>query len=143
MNGRSFVDTNILLYAYDREAGEKNRQAKIIIQNLWETGDGILSSQVLEEFYVNVTRKIQTPLKRAEAREVIRHYLVWEVIAIDGAMILEASGLEDRSKLSFWDALIVVSAQRGGAVLLLTEDFHHGRRFSDLLIQNPFRQTSL
>jgi predicted nucleic acid-binding protein len=143
MSGRSFVDTNVLLYAYDRESGEKHEQAKEIVRVLWETGEGIVSSQVLQEFYVNVTRKIPTPLPRPQARDVIRHYLVWEMVAIDGAMILEASSLEERFKLSFWDALIVVSAQRGGAALLLTEDFHHGRRFADLLIKNPFRQITL
>jgi len=139
MNDKVFVDTNILLYAYDKDAGEKHHRAKAAIQNVWETQEGVLSTQVLEEFYVNVTRKIPRPLSRAEAREVIGQYVVWEIVTIDGPMVLEASRVEERSRLSFWDALIVVSAQKGGATLLLSEDFFHGQQLGGLVIQNPFR----
>ncbi len=138
MNDKTFVDTNILLYAHDRDAGEKHKRAKAILQNLWDSRTGMLSTQVLEEFYVNVTRKISKPLSRQKARDVIRQYLVWENVSIDGTTILEASGVEERFKLSFWDALIIVAAKKGRASLLLSEDLHHGQKFQEMHIRNPF-----
>jgi len=139
MSVKTFVDTNVLLYAHDRDAGSKCLRAQTIIQELWEMRNGILSVQVLEEFYVNVTRKIPRPLPRKEARALIAQYLVWEVVPINGVLILEASEIEERSKLSFWDALILAAAKKGTASLLLSEDFQDGRKIEKLTIQNPFR----
>ena len=139
MSVKTFVDTNVLLYAHDRDAGSKHLRAQMIIQELWEMRNGILSVQVLEEFYVNVTRKIPRPLPRKEARALIAQYLVWEVVPISGALILEASEIEERSKLSFWDALILAAAKKGTASLVLSEDFQDGRNIEKLTIQNPFR----
>ena len=138
MNGRTFVDTNILLYAHDRDAGAKHQRARTVLQGLWETRTGVLSTQVLEEFYVNVTRKIPTPLPRHEARDLIRQYGVWDVILLDGAMILEASEIDERMKISFWDALILVAAKKGRTSALLSEDFRHGQSFGDVVVRNPF-----
>ncbi len=139
MNGKTFVDTNILLYAHDRDAGAKYRQARAILEDLWESRTGVLSTQVLEELYVNVTRKIPRPLPRREARDLLRQYGVWDVVLIDGAMILEASEIEERGRVSFWDALILVAAKKGKAAVLLSEDLHHGQAFDEVVIRNPFR----
>ena len=138
MTVKTFVDTNILLYAYDREAGEKHQMARKAVVELWENNGGVLSAQVLEEFYVNVTRKIPKPLTKKQGLELISQYLSWDTVSIHGGMVAEAAQLEERAKISFWDALIVVSAQRSGARLLLTEDFQAGRKFGDLAVKNPF-----
>jgi predicted nucleic acid-binding protein len=138
MTVKTFVDTNILLYAYDRDAGEKHQKARKAVGELWENNSGVLSAQVLEEFYVNVTRKIPKPLTKKRGLKLISHYLSWDTVSIHGRMVAEAAQLEERAKISFWDALIVVSAQRSGARLLLTEDFQAGRKFGELVVKNPF-----
>lgn len=141
MSGKIFVDTNILLYAHDRDAGAKHQRARSVLQSLWEDRTGLLSTQVLEEFYVNITRKIPKPLPRQTARQLISQYLAWEVILIDGPLVLEASEVEEDHRLSFWDALIVVAAKRGRASILLSEDLRHGQKIEEMSIQNPFRST--
>ncbi len=139
MSGKTFVDTNILIYAHDKDADGKHFLARNIINDLWENKKGILSTQVLEEFYINVTKKIPKPLKKNEAREIIQQYFTWEVVLINNEMILQASMVEEKQKISFWDALIVVAGNHGNASSLLSEDFNHGQRFGNLLIQNPFK----
>ncbi len=133
-----FVDTNVLVYAYDADAGQKRDEARERLRGLWETETGSLSTQVLQEFYVTVTRKLTSPLRRRTAREVIATYRSWPVHRPDGNDLLAASELEERHRLSFWDALVVVSAQRSGAGSLLSEDLQEGRRFDGLIVVNPF-----
>jgi predicted nucleic acid-binding protein len=100
----------------------------------------VLSTQVLQEFYVNVTRKIPTPLQRSVARSIVRSYALWEIGAIGPEEILKASELEERVSLSFWDALIVTAAQKAGAVKILSEDLNPGQRIDGVQIENPFRR---
>ena len=138
MTVKSFVDTNILVYAYDRSAGEKHVTARHLLEELWKSGDGILSTQVLQEFYVNARRKADKPVSARSARSLIADYLVWDPIVNDGTSVLDAIDVERRFKISFWDALIVVAAQTGGADILLSEDFSHGRKFGDVEVVNPF-----
>jgi len=87
MSNRCFVDTNILIYAHDREAGTKHEKAARFLEDLWDQQSGVLSIQVLQEFYVNVTRKIPKPLSRAQARNVIEAYAAW-LLAVNGAATL-------------------------------------------------------
>lgn len=138
MSVKTFVDTNVLLYAHDPYAGEKHQKAKDTVEALWENNNGVVSTQVLQEFYVNVTRKIPQPLSKQRGLELIQGYLSWETVGIHGAMVVEAAQMEEQLKISFWDALIVVSAQRSGAELLLSEDFQSGRKFGSLTVQSPF-----
>ena len=139
MNGeRVFLDTNVLVYAYDRTAGPKHEAACRLLVDLWNGAGGILSVQVLQEFFVAVTRKVPSRLSAAEAREVVEDLLTWEVVSNDGPAVLEANDLQAAEKISFWDALIVAAARRGGAEVLLTEDFADGRAFGDLRVRNPF-----
>lgn len=138
MSGKSFLDTNILIYAYDRDAGQKREQAAELISALWKQRSGILSTQVLQEFYVNVTRKIPTPLSPAKARDIVRKYLTWPIIENNGASVLTASEIQERFLLSFWDALILAAAREGGAQELISEDFNHGQIILGLTIRNPF-----
>lgn len=134
----TFVDTNVLVYAYDVDAGEKHDVANARLHELWENESGSLSSQVLQEFYVTVTRKLTKPLRRHAARDVISTYAAWPVHRPDIDDIVSASEVEERHRLSFWDALIVVSARRSGARELLTEDLQGGQRLDGVLVVNPF-----
>lgn len=138
MPDKIFLDTNILLYAHDLDAGAKYQLAKKIVLDLWESGRGALSVQVLEEFYVNVTRKIRTPVSRAEARDIIKQYTAWEPIPIRSSLILEASDIEERYLLSFWDSLIIAAAKTSGASVIFTEDITHNQMIEGVTIQNPF-----
>jgi len=89
-----------------------------------------------------VTRKIASPLTRAAAREIIKDYLTWDVVSNDGDAVLEAIDIETGEKISFWDALVVAAAKRGGAEVLLSEDLSEGRKFGDLVVRNPFARSS-
>ncbi len=136
---RTFVDTNVLVYAYDRDADDKHCRAVEIISRLWEEQTGVLSTQVLQEFYVTVTRKLARPMTRLDARAVINTLRCWPVQGIDADDVVAASELEQRHRLSFWDALILTAARRAGANRLLSEDLQHGRHIAGLVIENPFR----
>jgi predicted nucleic acid-binding protein len=138
MSGKFFVDTNILIYAHDLDAGQKNKISRDIIRDLWENRSGIISTQVLQEFYVNVTRKIENPLKKSQARGVIESYLAWPVELNDVRTVLSASEIEERHMLSFWDAMIVASARKAKAEKIITEDLNHGQEIEGILIENPF-----
>lgn len=137
MNARVFVDTNILIYAHDTDARDKQTQAARQLRELWENGNGILSVQVLQEFYVNITRKIAKPLPLAQARGLVALYTAWEVITPEPAAVLLASEMQERHQLSFWDAMILTAAIQGNAELLLTEDLNHGQMIEGILVQNP------
>lgn len=139
MNGKSFVDTNILIYAHDVDAGSKHEKAKRFLLELWSERTGVLSMQVLQEFYVNVTRKIAAPLTRTSARNLVYSYATW-CIETTPAEISAASHLEGGS-LSFWDALIVACAVKSGTTRLLSEDMNSGQRIEGVLIENPFLST--
>ncbi len=139
MNGeRVFLDTDIIVYAYDREAARKHEIARDLLIDLWNTGDGVLSAQILEEFYVTVTKKIKFPLPPTSAREIVEDLLTWEIVANDGEAVLEAIDLQTSEKISFWDALVIAAAIKGGAEILLSEDLSHGRKFGNLVVRNPF-----
>lgn len=134
----TFIDTNILVYAHDASEPERHEIARSVLDQLWNTDAGILSTQVLQEFYSVATRKLVPPMSPAEAREVVALYSAWRVVRIETAMILNASRLQERHGLAFWDALVVEAAQVGGADRLLTEDMQTGRSFDGILIENPF-----
>jgi len=138
MTVKVFVDTNVLVYAYDRGAGSRHERAQSLLEKLWKEGNGILSTQVLQEFYVNVRRKAKRPVSIEQAKSLISDYLSWDPIVNDGATMLEAIDVEQRYQLSFWDSLIVVAAQKGGASVLFSEDFNHGQKFGSLVVQNPY-----
>ena len=138
MSGSIFVDTNVLVYAHDADAGEKHQVAKSLLISLWDRQNGVLSMQVLQELYVTITRKMAVPMKRLDARTIVRAYLPWAV-ETDASMVLAASEIEERNNISFWDAMIVAAAQRAGSVRIMTEDLNHGQRIEGITIENPFR----
>jgi predicted nucleic acid-binding protein len=139
MNDLTFVDTNILVYALDQDAGEKRARAADALRMLWTSGLGRLSVQVLHEFYVNVTRKLSTPVARSSAREVVVAYGAWIGEPTTATTVARAAVIADMAQLSFWDALVVQAAIQAGADRLVSEDLQDGRRFGSLTIENPFR----
>ena len=133
-----FLDTNILVYAHDRSAGQKHETARQTVLDLWESGLGTLSTQVLQEFYVTVTSKVPKPLGAQAAGEIIKGLLKWEVVVNDGESILAAIALQRQLRYSFWDAMIVQAALEVKASLLLSEDLSDGQKIDGLTIRNPF-----
>jgi predicted nucleic acid-binding protein len=135
---KTFVDTNVLVYAYDRGAGHKHERASDLIQGLWESGNGAISVQVLQELYVNIRRKARRPVSAEIARSLIEDYLAWNPVINDGALLIAALGVETRYQVSFWDSMIVAAAQRAGADTLFSEDFNDGQAFGRVRVVNPF-----
>jgi len=109
-----------------------------LLESLWEERSGTLSTQILQEFYAVATRRFSPPLHRQDARRLVALYSTWPCIQVDPPLILDASALEERHQLSFWDALVIESARRAGATRLLTEDLRHGQIISGVRIENPF-----
>ena len=137
MTAGIFVDTNILIYAHDLDAGDRHEKARGLIEGLWQEGGGVISIQVLQELYVNITRKIPTPLPKPQARALVETYAIWEVVVPSAADLLRASEIEERHGLSFWDAMIANAALKAGAHTLWTEDLNHGQSIEGLQVMNP------
>src|SRR5260370_985331 len=133
MNGRTFVDTNVLIYAHDVDAKSKHATAKNILRELWSERTGVLSMQVLQEFYVNVTRKIRSPLPKESARLVVSSYSIW-CMETTPAELSVAFRIENESQIGFWDSLIVPAAVQSGAARLLSEDLNPWQKIAGLRI---------
>lgn len=142
MSGRTFVDTNVLIYAHDTDAGRKREIARALLQDLWVERTGVLSTQVLQEFYVNATRKLRTPLPKPAARSVVSTYVPWCGGGVTPEDLAKAFELEDSAGIGFWDALIVASAVRSGADRILSEDLNPGQAIAGVTIVNPFTMLS-
>lgn len=137
MSDKTFVDTNVLIHAHDVDSPAKRDIANRILGELWAERTGALSVQVLQEFYINVTRKIAHPLPKASARRVVDAYTIWAV-DITPAEISSAFRIEDQARIGFWDALIVACALKSGATRILSEDLNAGPRIAGIRIVNPF-----
>jgi predicted nucleic acid-binding protein len=137
MSDKYFVDTNILVYAHDRSAGVKHDRANALVNQLWDTGRGVLSTQVLQELCFNLRRKAAHPLSVDEVRLLLQDYSSWEVVTNTSASILRALDIEVRYKISFWDALIVHAAEASGASILYSEDLARGQRYGAVRVMNP------
>lgn len=136
-----FVDTNVLVYAHDSSAGPKHARAKDLLTELWESRTGCLSIQVLQEFYVTVTRKVGRPLPPETAAQIIADLSAWEVHRPGVSDVLEAMSLQGRYGLSFWDAMIVTSAGQLGCHRLWSEDLNPGQHYGEVRVANPFQST--
>lgn len=139
MPGKVFVDSNILIYAHDLDAGLKHQRAIDLLSKLWPSRSARLSTQVLQEFYVNTTEKIPKPLPRSIAREVVRSYTPWVEALVTPSTVLRASEIAEFAQLSFWDSMIVAAAEAVGADELLTEDLNDGQIIAGVRIRNPLR----
>ncbi len=137
-DGKVFIDTNILVYAYDISAGEKHSKATEVMKDIWSKGHGVISTQVLQEFFVCVTGKIARPLDAETAKAIIRDLLKWKTVNVDGELILEAVDIHSRYKYSFWDSMIIAAAAEGGAAELLSEDLADKQKIKGIAIINPF-----
>jgi len=137
--GSCFADTNVLLYSFDSRDAVKREKAREWIDYLWRTGEGRLSWQVLNEFYANASRKMSVPA--AEAREAVTIFSQWRPAGISMAVFDRAWHWMDRAQLSWWDSLILASAERLGCRWLVSEDFQSGRNYEGITVINPFEQT--
>ena len=138
LRGLQFVDTNILIYSHDRSAGQKHSRARNLLRELWQSGDGCLSIQVLQEFFVNVTRKVARPLAPEAAAQIIADLSVWRVHRPGVEDILDAIRLQGRYQVSFWDAMIVASAIQSGCQTIWSEDLNSGQVYEDVTVLSPF-----
>ena len=139
MTAKVFVDSNILIYAHDADAGTKQKIAAAKIKALWEEQLGRISTQVLQEFYVTVTQKLGKPLSRSDAREIVRDYAQW-VATPTAQTVIRASEISEVWKLSFWDSLILAAAEEQDCSAVLTEDLNAGQTVAGIQIVNPFLQ---
>ena len=133
-----FVDSNILVYAYDSSAGEKNQIARQLLLSLWEKKNGCLSIQTLQEFYVCITQKVPNPISQIEAAEIIKDFSVWKVHSPNAIDLLDAVDLQKKYKLSFWDAMIIKSAISTHCEIVWSEDLNKGQLIQGIKICNPF-----
>jgi predicted nucleic acid-binding protein len=136
--GPTFVDTNVLVYAHNAAEPDKHATARTAVDRLWADRSGIVSTQVLSEFYDVMTRKAKPPMSPIEAREIVGLYGTWRVVESNVALILAAGALHESDSIAFWDALIVEAARLAGCTVLLTEDLQKGRTFGALEVVDPF-----
>jgi predicted nucleic acid-binding protein len=141
MNDRYFVDTNILVYAFDRFSGVKHVRANAVVSELLSSGRGVVSTQVLQELAVSLRRKVAQPLTRSEIRRVVEDFETWRVFVNTTESILYALEIEERHGISFWDAMIVQAAENSGAGTLYTEDLSDGQTYGKIRVVNPFKQS--
>ncbi len=134
----SFVDTNVLLYANDPVQGRKHEIAKMLVEDLWKSRSGVISTQVLQEFCFNLCRKLKKPLSIADTAERISEYLNWRIVTNAAESTIAALEIEAKHQISFWDALIVNAAQTAGCAILYSEDLNHGQLFESVRVVNPF-----
>jgi predicted nucleic acid-binding protein len=134
-----FVDTNILVYAYDTSAGDKHAIAAELIKLCWENESGCLSMQVLQELYVTLTQKIVRPLDPQTARQIVADLAHWCLHTPEVSDLIQAIDYQQTYQLSFWDAMIVQSAARLGCRQLLSEDLNHGQIYGVVQVINPFK----
>lgn len=135
MPGRVFLDSNILVYAQDGSAGAKQRRCRELVAGLAESGDGVISTQVLQEFFVAVTRKLGvSPLA---AKGVMKTFDVFEIVQVSPSLIQEAVDCSVLNQLSFWDSLILAAAASAGCTTVISEDMSAGQQVLGVKIQNP------
>lgn len=138
MTGVVFLDTNVLVYLFDADAPSKQKRAREILDKQVRGGQALLSTQVLQEFYVTVTRKLASPLDEKAAEQAVQDLASLPMVQLDSALILAAIARSREDRFSFWDALIIQAALSGGAQRLYSEDMQDGRMIEGLRIENPF-----
>ncbi len=138
MNAKTFIDTNILVYAFDSSEKGKQNIAQSLLNNEGTIGEISLSTQVLQEFFVIVTRKLKEPLSIDDASKTIQYFSVYPLVQINPKLILKAIDRHQNESFSFWDALIVEAALQADCKILLSEDMQNERQIGKLKIVNPF-----
>ena len=140
MSDRVFIDTNVLVYAYDQHDPSKQNKAQELLTDGIERETLVLSVQVLGEFFNVVTRHIPKPMTSDEAREIMAIISILPVQEIDLAMVNRAIGTHKMYQIAYWDALIISAAERAGCKLILSEDFSDGQAYHEILVRNPFNE---
>ena len=138
MNGKVFLDSNILIYAYDKSDRVKEQRAQEVLKEGFDQGTAFLSTQVLSEFFVTVTRKIKTPLTTASAVNVIVWISTRPVVSTDVGLVTSAIQIHHQQKISYWDALILAAAERAGCETIYSEDLSHNQKYGAVTVRNPF-----
>ena len=141
MKDKVFLDTNIFIYAIDTSPSYRRNQeiARKLIATHIQNETGVVSIQVLQEFFVVSTGKLKVPLSSKEALEYIQYMSILEIIQPNLDMIITAIHLHKKHLLSFWDAMVIQTARAADCSLLLSEDLNSGFRLGSLTIQNPFQ----
>ena len=137
-SGRVFLDTNVLVYLFDRGAPAKQARAQKLIDELGSSSLAVVSTQVLQEFYVSVTRKLASPLPEEAAEAAVRALATLHVVVVDPPLVLQGITVSRRHRISFWDGLVVAAASVAGCGTLLSEDLAHGSALSGVSVKNPF-----
>ena len=137
MSDKAFVDTNILVYAHELKPGIKHERASALVEMLWKSGEGILSTQVLQELCFTLRRKTATPWTVEETRSLLEDYLDWQIVVNTPRSVIEALTIETRYQISFWDALIIQAAERSGAAILYSEHLSDGQVYGSVRVVNP------
>jgi len=135
---RVFLDTNVLVYLFDADSPAKQQRARDVVTELARAKRVVVSSQVLSEFYVTVTRKLAVPLKPASALRAMAAFTAYPVVPIDAALVQRAAAGSQTELLAFWDALILEAAVEGGAGSLYSEDLQAGRAYRGVTVVDPF-----
>ncbi len=136
---RRFFDTNVLVCIFDSSAPNKQTRALQVLEEAIEAGLAVLSTQVLQEFFVTVTRKLPVPLTNEQARRAVHDFAKLPVVQVDPEIILNAIETMQRYRLSFWDSLIIQAALRGGATVIYSEDLQPGQTIETIRVENPFQ----
>jgi predicted nucleic acid-binding protein len=137
MSGKAFVDTNILIYAHDASDLQKHERAVKLIEKLWDERRGVLSTQVLQEFAINLRKNLQVRLSSLEVKKRVQNYLAWEIVINPPRSVLHALEIEEKYQISFWDALIIRAAESASCEILYSEDLSHGQKYEGVLVVNP------
>ena len=138
MTALIFVDTNVLVYSRDASDVAKQEKASAWLAELWNAQRGRTSFQVLNEYYVTVTKKLDRAVPTAQAREDVEDLFSWDPITFSSDLLLDGWSLQDRFGFSWWDSLVVAAARASGSTCLLTEDLQHGQMIDELRIVSPF-----
>ena len=138
MNGSAFLDTNVLVYANDTAQPGKQQTARTLLKDLLRSDSGVISVQILSEFWVTVTRKIQNPLSISLARQQVDLFALMTVVSLDSALFHDALRIEQLYQVSFWDAQILAAAEAAGCSTLYSEDLNAGQKYANVTVVNPF-----
>ena len=139
MNAKLFLDSNVLIYAYDNGDRSKQIRAQEILNRGLASNNIVLSVQVLSEFYTTVTKRYEEPLSKDQAREVILLVDVLQIVPIDVSLVKRAIETHDRYQINYWDGLIIAAAEYGRCETILSEDLNTGQFYHGIKVENPFR----
>ena len=139
----AFIDSNVLVYALSQDDPEKQARAREIVARGFTEGCFAISTQVMMEVYVNITRKAKIGLLARQALEYVTAFAEWPVVEMTPELVLAALGLAQRSQISPWDAAILEAARQAGCKTVLSEDLSNGQMYGGIIVENPFLTSSL